>query len=236
MTNRTNSFLDSMNERFFKPRGLYCLIMTYKPESALAHDRFNLNGAISSSVTGPDSKAKTFRQAMQVSSGTTYGELELPEAAPLVFPEQTNADSPDGEINKQNKLKNATSFASHYFDRRAQAEYAAEHPGSSLAVPGSDRQFASRFSDPNHPTNSGSLVSLLSGGSVNLKEGRRNSSGTRLGRARGQEVLDKAPRRRGQKEGLVKKVIKRDVLYLMIVSLPSDRELEEAVYVARKIE
>lgn len=28
-----NEYLDSMNEQFFKPRGLYCLVMNYKPSS-----------------------------------------------------------------------------------------------------------------------------------------------------------------------------------------------------------
>src|SRR5947209_18781612 len=29
---RTNTFLDRMNESLFKPRGLYAMIMTFKPE------------------------------------------------------------------------------------------------------------------------------------------------------------------------------------------------------------
>lgn len=37
----------------------------------------------------------------------------------------------------------------------------------------------SRFFDPNHPANSGSLISLLTGGAANPTEGRRNSRITR---------------------------------------------------------
>ena|SRR6266536_5715420 len=34
-----------------------------------------------------------------------------------------------------------------------------------------DQQFASRYSDPNHPASNGSLVSLLTGGHVNPRAG-----------------------------------------------------------------
>lgn len=45
------------------------------------------------------------------------------------------------------------------------------NPNSSLAVnPG--QEFASRYSDPTHPANSGSLISLLTGGKINTREAK----------------------------------------------------------------
>ncbi|KAL7789098.1 hypothetical protein V8C37DRAFT_386647 [Trichoderma ceciliae] len=229
---RTNTFLDRVNNEFFKPRGLYCLIMTYKPESAATNETVDLNTAISTSVQGSENRDKTFKQNMQVSSGTTYGEIELPQAAPLIYPDSDdNADDgSEKEVKKQNKLKSGMNFASDYFDRRAQAKYAAENPGSVLATPPSEKQFANKFSDPNHPANSGSIVSLLSGGAIDLKRGRRISGVTKLVSARGQGTPDDAPpRKRGERKSIIKKIVKRDVLYLMIVNLPSDEEMQEGL-------
>jgi hypothetical protein len=220
-----------MNDEFFKPRGLYCLIITYKPDSTAAHQTLDINKTISSSMTPAEGKMKAFGQSMRLSSGKTYGELELPEAAPLVFPalDLVAADTSADGVTKQNRLKSSQKFVADYFDRRAQATYAAQNPGSALAVPGLEKPFASRFSDPNHPANSGSLVSLLTGGAVNphgLKQARRGAKRVRRAERRGEVITDKTPLRRGGREGMVKRMLKKDVLYLMVVNLPSDEELQ----------
>lgn len=173
---------------------------------------------------------KNFGQNMRLSSGKTYGQLELPEAAPLIFPaldRVADDESTDG-IKKQTRMKSSQKFVADYFDRRAQARYAAENPGSSLAVP-SEKQFASRFSDPNHPVNNGSLISLITGGVVDLKTMKQQRKGARRVRRairRGEPVTDKTALRRGGRQGLVKRMLTKDVLYLMIVNLPSEEELQ----------
>lgn len=216
-----------MNDEFFKPRGLYCLIITYKPESATQHETLDINQAISSHMTPAEGKMKAFGQSMRVSSGKTYGELELPEAAPLVFPalDLVAADTSAEGVTKKNRLKNSQRFVSDYLDRRAQATYAAQNPGSSLAVPGPEKPFASRFSDPTHPANSGSLIGLLSGGAIDVR-GHRPSRRLRRVVSRTGMVTEQTPQRKGPREGLVKRMLKKDVLYLMIVNLPSEEELQ----------
>jgi len=59
---------------------------------------------------------------LRVSSGKTYGELEMPEAAPLIFPalDQMTVGA-DGK--KPNKLKRGGEFVANYMDRRTQATY-----------------------------------------------------------------------------------------------------------------
>lgn len=109
-----------MNNEFFRPRGLFCLVMTYKPESSSSHDRVDLNNAISSSL-GPSS----IKRNLRLSSGKTYGEMEMPEAAPLIFPalDQLAADTSEDGVKKQSKLKSSQKFVANYMDKRAQAKY-----------------------------------------------------------------------------------------------------------------
>ena len=180
---------------------------------------------------------KAFGKNMRLSSGKTYGEMEMPEAAPLIFPalDKVADDSSAEGIKKQNKMKSSQKFVADYFDRRAQAQYAAENPGSALAVP-NEKPFASRYSDPTHPANSGSLMSLITGGRVDLKgrrDGRRGAKRIRRAARRGEEVTPQTGKRRGGREGIVKKMLKKDVLYLMIVNLPSEEQLQAGVSAVR---
>ncbi|OJJ05752.1 hypothetical protein ASPVEDRAFT_87088 [Aspergillus versicolor CBS 583.65] len=47
---RTNTFFDAVNDGYFRPRGLYCLVMTSKPESSSPYAVFDLNAAIEPSL------------------------------------------------------------------------------------------------------------------------------------------------------------------------------------------
>ncbi|KAM0178170.1 hypothetical protein ACHAPF_003809 [Botrytis cinerea] len=232
---RTNTFLDRMNNEFFMPRGLYCLILTYKPESSETHASVDITKAISSSLDDTSTGFKKTLKSIKLSSGTTYGELEMPEAAPLIFPALDRiADIEGGENSqKSNKFKDSGKFVTDYFDRRAQAKYAMENPTSSLATP--KPQFYSRYSDPNHPASSGSLISLITGGHINpqarrterkaAKEERRQNRRTRRVYRRGEVFTPETGLRRKRKPGLVKRILQKDVLYLMVVSY--DRESAE---------
>lgn len=218
-----------MNNEFFKPRGLYCLIMNYQPESTKVHSRVDITQVISSSMTPASSSSTTqaFKN-LRLASGKTYGELELPEAAPLIFPALDAL--PDSEKEKQSKMKSTQKFVADYFDRRAQAKFAAEvgAGGSKLSV-GTEPQFASRFADPNHAANSGSLISLLTGGHVNPAERRGKRRGALRNRRalkRGEQVGTGSGTQGKKREGMVRRMLKKNVLYLMIVNLPSEEELQ----------
>jgi hypothetical protein len=67
---------------------------------------------------------KTMRN-IRLSSGTTYGELQMPESAPLIFPalEQKIAMEGDENVKKENAMKRTGNFINDYMDRRAQAAY-----------------------------------------------------------------------------------------------------------------
>lgn len=97
-----------MNEKLFQPHCLYCLIMTYKPNSQ--------NFA--------ELRLREGRRQLGDSNIEMYGELELPEAAPLIFPALDEAAAAMGQDpQKQNALKKSQKFVADYFDRRSHATY-----------------------------------------------------------------------------------------------------------------
>ncbi|MCJ1390211.1 hypothetical protein MMC18_003069 [Xylographa bjoerkii] len=132
--------------------------MVYKPEALRLVDAQPMD------VTNLVSKRDTpqsFHGGRRIGSGATYRELEMPEAAPLVFPLLDDAIQTGG-AQKPNALKKSHEFLADYYDRRAQAAYSARSPDSSLKFSSEIQpKFASRFSDPNDPISNGSLIALI---------------------------------------------------------------------------
>lgn len=247
---RRNTYLDQINETLFKPRGLYCMIMTFKPDNphkpVLDLDVRSLQSsdqALLKATSTPESEIRGKLKQIRLTSGTTQGELSLPESAPLIYPAvdaaaRTAIEAEGGAgatptEKAQNAFKSAGAFMSTYLDRRAQAEYAGMKPASKLAAPPAEKKFASRYSDPNHPANSGTLLGLLTGGKVDPKARRRGERAQRRAHRRGYELseadvknaeMGRLPRRR---KGLIGRVLQKDVLYLTVVNLPSESELRE---------
>lgn len=211
-----------MNTHFLHPRGLHALLISYKlsERSAFSSAPTDISHSIASSIS-PEGMGNKLKQNFKYSGGKTYGELEIPEFAPLIFPYLDAAVDVDGEgeeaKKKQNALKKSSKFVADYMDRRAQAEYNFDNPGSSLSVP-QDKPFASRYSDPNQPVNSGSLLSLVTGGKVDTKGYRRAHPKGPIGRIRVATGTNKP----------IKKILRQNVLYLMIVNMPSEEELKQA--------
>jgi len=240
---RRNTYLDQINETMFKPRGLYCMIMTFKPDSpydpVLGVDVRSSDMALAKSLSIPESEWKQKLKNIRLTSGVSRGEVSLPESAPLIYPAldaaAVAATKGEGELpeKKQNALKSSASFVSAYLDRRAQASYAGMHPDSQLASPPPAKPFASRFSDPNHPANSGSIVALLTGGHFDPKSRKRVRRAQCRAARRGYQLSEhdlqnaavgRAP---GRRQGPISRIMTQDVLYLTIVNLPSESEMRE---------
>jgi hypothetical protein len=237
---RRNNFLDEMNENFFKPRGLFCMIMTFKPdaEPVFSADVTSTDQALAKTMSIPESELRQKLKNLRLASGTTKGEMSLPEAAPLIYP---SLDAALTDEEKAKKLKSSTAFVGSYFDRRAQALYGAQNPNSKLAVPPPAKPFASRYSDPNHPANSGTIWGLVTGGRFDPIADKRARKAQRRAFRRGivltENELENArmgrrlkPERGGRRVGaigMVRKVLTPNVLYLTIVNLPSESELKE---------
>lgn len=195
-----------MNVKFFRPHGLYALIMCYKPSEANIQPSDSVDAAIAKRIGGQGEK-------LSRKSGTTRSELAMPDAAPLVFP-QLDAIPED---KKPNAVKRAGAFLSDYYDRRSQATFEYNHPGAKLGELAPPRQeFASRYSDPTSSAVNSGLIGLVSGGTLMgpLSAYRQRRREEKL--QNGESV---APRSR---------IMSEDVHYLMIVNLPNQEEIEMA--------
>ena len=238
---RRNHFLDEINESFFKPRGLYCMIMTFKPDepAVFGVDVTASDQALAKTLREPDSELKGKLKNIRLTSGVAKGEMSLPASAPLIYP-ALDAVLTDEE--KAKKLQSSTAFVGDYFDRRAHAEYAALNPDSKLAVPPPEKKFASRFSDPNHSANSGTIWGIVTGGRYDPIAEKRGRKAQRRAQRQGvqltEEELQNAkmgrklkPGRGGRQAkgpiGMLKKKMGKNVLYLTVVNLPSESEMRE---------
>ncbi|KAJ5547902.1 hypothetical protein N7513_005136 [Penicillium frequentans] len=197
---RTNSFFDQANDEFFKPRGLYCLVMTWYPDDpdtpAMSMD---LQSTIAKATFGADS--------------TVLGSGSLGQVAPLVFPgPETLGDQLDPQ-DRFYKVKKKRDFIHGYLDKRAQATFEAENPNSHLNQRPKPT-FASRFADPNHPASSGELIALLTGGYMS-----RNGPGEANA---GDGSLIRTVIKTGSE------MFESKALYLAIVNLPTEDEMKQA--------
>ncbi|ORY00319.1 hypothetical protein BCR34DRAFT_494705, partial [Clohesyomyces aquaticus] len=226
---RTNNYLDQMNEKLFRPHGLFCLLMTYKPDAQSSGEPIMTASIISKTITPSDSKFKEQMKNFKLTSGKSQGEIELPEAAPLVYPALEAALE-----EKSNAFVSSSKFVANYMDRRRAAEYAYQYPNSKLNVP-AQKKFASRYSDPSHPANSGSISALLTGGAVDLTKGARERKEMRRDRRRqrrGHAPLTEEEKRR-PKQTIIRRLLTQDVLYMMVVNMPTQQEMDHALAVAR---
>ena len=231
---RTNKFLDEMNEKIFKPRGLYALVMAFDPSSSKKVE--NRQVSLAETITKYDKMPKvegesSFSMAriqdslksIRVQSGTTKSEFEMPQAAALVYPHldeaiaQVAADPGAAKSEEafatrmKNRFKGASAFVADYADRTAQAEYQYVEANSSLAKSVPKPTFASKLADPAHPIHSGSIVSLLSGGHINPLERRRERKAAKRERKNERRIArgraPRAPKR--QRDALGRPVRKR---------------------------
>ena len=101
--------------------------MTWNPESGQRTDTIDITSTISNRIHLQSSSTRTqiIKHQFSYSNGNTYGDIEFPEVAPLVFPALDQLADQKGEeaTTKMEKLKKAKNFASEYFDRRAVAKY-----------------------------------------------------------------------------------------------------------------
>ncbi|KAI7324669.1 hypothetical protein KC315_g8175, partial [Hortaea werneckii] len=196
---RTNEFLDRMNDELFKPAGLFAFIMKYKTDAEVSAANSKRPGLVTQFIPKPQVVdlssnqivAKYYRSTsddsethdrsmtdrlkdIRLASGTTQGSIRMPEAAPLIFPDLDKALVEDGvEDTFKGKTADAKAFLADYMDRRAHFRYANDDPMSKLVVPEDQRVFKSKLADPNHPAFQGGIVTLLTGGMLPGRPDRR---------------------------------------------------------------
>lgn len=267
---RANAYLDEINRQLFMPRGLYAMVMRYKPQAQLPGDQMDLGfGEVNMETaknvarwapggpnesSGPPSSGMRVIQKIRLASGTARRAADMPTTcAPLIFPtadggarlERTleptdpavGLPSASGERTFKEKAKSAYEFVNDYYDRRAQAGYLQANPGTALGNQTAAPEFRSRYADPNNTTNS-NVFSLLTGNASNRPGRAERKTARRERRNQRRVARGREPRLPpGQREPRgpvgylrkgVKKVLHEDVLYLMVVELPSQQELAEA--------
>ena len=119
-TQRTHTFLDEINNRLFKPQGLYAMVMKYLPQASrpISVEQADINTLINKE----NAPHKSYQNFRAVNAGRSYGEVEMPLSAPLVFPALDEVAQTQDPA-KAGKLKNSMAFLTDYYDRRAQASY-----------------------------------------------------------------------------------------------------------------
>lgn len=186
---------------------------------------------------------KSRMKGFRLESGQTHGQMQLPECAPLIYPRIDRAALREQEGKEaKSSWMNTRTWAHEYIDRRRQIEFEADHKGSALAVTEENRKpFTSRYNDPNHPANNGSLLSTLTGGKVVRKKKpsmldragsaikERNDRKRALQGLPPSETFKEKIARKKKEQGNKYKLFREDVLYLMIVNMPTPEELEQAV-------
>ncbi|KAB8070022.1 hypothetical protein BDV29DRAFT_181698 [Aspergillus leporis] len=262
---KTNLFLEQVNNEFFRPRGLCCLLMAYNPVAADKKEKVDDTQIVSKLVppsSGRGLSARAKRNLRDPVAGTAEGEENLPATvAPLVYPDYYVKNRSPGE---QEKKRNKITRLNDYFDRRAQARYATESKEDVLSTP--SQPFKNRYLDPNHPANNGGLLGLLSGGHLTpnpekTKERMQTALATQekavreqqtLGMARLHQQLQMMNLSLEQQRDYVQKYqdaydlqlqqiqqqaewvtqgqrrITQNILYLMIVNMPSEAEMAAA--------
>lgn len=211
-----NGYLDVMNQQFFTPRGLYCMVIKYEPSSSDIVQNVDLDRNISQSIGGRQDQSK-WRSIFKNSSMKIENDLEIPAIAPLVFPGLDDLS----EKSTSSSLKHFGHVIQDYQNRRAAAKFEAENPNSHMpAAP--RKEFASVYGDPNSTVNSGDLISLAS-------KGTKTSLGPSGGlseRIRERREGVRARRKQKKEKRPLHKLMRAHALYLMVTNLPSQEVLD----------
>ncbi|KAJ5723577.1 hypothetical protein N7488_001612 [Penicillium malachiteum] len=168
-------------------------------------------------------------------NGQTKGDIQLPESAPLVYPYldvamEQNTEAPQGFTKKMGA---AGDWVQDYMNRKAHENLEYNKPGTSLAMSSDQRKpFKSRFNDPNHPENSGSLISLVTGGAIAMPS-RQQMLTSQFRKLKGGTDEEQTGRRKNSDMGFglmstVKKMKKDDIFYLTVINMPTQEEIDAA--------
>ena len=202
------------------------MIIKYNPKSDEPDETVDATTKTVQAVANRDDEDRAkWKNLFQGSAGKVKHEEEVPDFAPLIFPQ---LDSMSDHA-KENAVKHFGHFLAEYYDRRGQAKFDGKAEGSKLAGLTGEKEFASRFSDPNHPASQGGLIQTVTGGSVQYQgplqklTSRRNARRSRLGISR-QAGPDARKQRKDNRP--TRKMLKQDVLYLMVVNMPTKEEMD----------
>ena len=260
---RTNKFLHRANKLLFEPAGMIAAIVKYNPDadgengdavqlqevdvsnkSVFKTIKLNATRFVKSKLD--NQTIKSMNEKLRVGSETTKGSLDIPEAAPLIFPDSSQRlEHPE---TLKDRWRDFNKTLNDYNDRRAHIRYGEKDPHSALVLPAEQMKLRSAVADPNHPINKNGFKGLFSGGKsvdvddtaagTNAKAGDqradRGSLSPECSGEAGESDLDLAhvqshnsgkSSNSGGSKSKLDKMLQKNILYLMIVNLPSEEEV-----------
>ncbi|KAF6825913.1 hypothetical protein CPLU01_10003 [Colletotrichum plurivorum] len=196
---RSRNFLDHVNAEFFLPRGLVCLVATWKPDSTDGEVTVGFDGktitpstqatdfrkslkSIIAQQTSTDEELLTLQKRMQDKMRSSQGMVGWSEPAPLVFPtieELAASEAGYGSGKKKGAMDRADQWIEDYTDKRAQIKWKDSNPEQSVANSLPRAEFRSRYADPNHPAASGDVVALVTGGRWQYQSKKKEAKGAK---------------------------------------------------------
>jgi hypothetical protein len=191
--------------------------MTYKPDSPDSGETLDLELVSGTAIHQRTHPEKSMWSGFKASSSKTVNQ-QIPECCPLIFPKLDNAIA----AQKENALKRAMAFVGNYYDKRAQAKFAAQNPDSRLNV--QEHTFAGKYADPTTFEHSG-IVGNLTGGAIDPSRDKWE----RKQQARAYRAANSGSH--GGPLGLIgfaKRTFSEGVLYLLVVNMPSEQQLQAA--------
>lgn len=132
-----NNYLDRVNRELFIPRGLFAMVMKFKPDpkkgnsqiggsnTAIQQQGFNYQQEAARLSQSPLNSSEKLKRDLRIGRGETQ-EIELPKAAELVFPVDENAPG------MMKKITSPGQSWSNFMDKRVQSKFEKKHPGSAL--------------------------------------------------------------------------------------------------------
>lgn len=181
------------------------MVMCFKPNAARPMEvgEIDVDTLVAQRETTATNTLAATGRKLKVAQGSTYGEVELGDVAPLIYP---SLDAAAADPNSS-AFKRASKFLQDYGDRRAQAVYNAKNPGSALGNP-QETKFVSRYSDPNHPASSGSLIALLTGGHVNPKARKQQRREWKNERRIARGKMPRSSRDPDEPKGIIRRMLR----------------------------
>lgn len=217
---RQNGYLDRANEVYFKPRGLYCFFVAYRPAAGADADNvypvaeIDLQTNAARAIQQRDAQG-TWKKMTSAAAITARGDAEIPASAPLVFPQLDAMD----EKQKENAFKRYGGTLINYFDKRAVDKFDGKNPGNKLAngqAPVPANQDAPGEGDGSAPKPE--KKSRFNGPVARAYENHKERRSQRK-----EKKEDKSSQRP------LKKMMTEDVMYLMVTNLPTQEELDRLV-------
>lgn len=99
------------------------MIMKFDPNQHSSHERVDITSTVIKTLTSSDSRTKSQMKKLKSADGKTYGDLQMPQAAPLVYPSLDHIDDLDENGKPKGGRKQTREVLENYYDKRAQAKY-----------------------------------------------------------------------------------------------------------------